>query len=58
MKVDLLDPTSKMPCASKEVCGVVGMTFHGSLIVEGNCTVVVTCVKKMLFRLLFPNENA
>jgi hypothetical protein len=58
MKVDFLDPTSKMPCAFGEVCGVVGMTSHESPIAPGNCIVVMTCVKKTSVRLLFPNEGA
>jgi hypothetical protein len=46
MKVDLLDPTSKMPCAFGEVCDVVGMAFHESPIAPRNCIVAVTSVKK------------
>jgi hypothetical protein len=57
MKVDLLDPTSKMPCAFGEVCGVVGMAFHESPIAPKNCIVVVTRVKKTSVRLPFPNEG-
>ncbi len=35
MKVDLIEPTSKAPCALGEVYGVVGMTFHGAIIQLG-----------------------
>jgi len=57
MKVDLFNLASKMPCAFGEVCGVAGMTFHGSPIALRNYIVAVTCVKKTLVRLPFPNEG-
>lgn len=56
MKVDLIEPTSKAPCALGEIYGVVGMMFHGALNQLGLCTIVVTCVKKRVIKLPFPNE--
>jgi hypothetical protein len=55
MKVDLLDHVNKMACTSREICGVVGMTFHGATIALGLYNVVVTCVKKGLVKTPFPN---
>jgi hypothetical protein len=56
MKVDLIEPTSKTPCALREIYGVVGMMFHGALIQLRFCKIVVTCVKKRVVKLPFPNE--
>lgn len=47
MKVDLFDPISKIPYAFGEVCGVIGMTFHGSPIAPRNCIIAMTCVKNV-----------
>jgi hypothetical protein len=56
MKVDLIEPTSKAPCALREIYGVVGMMFYGAKIELGLCTILVTCVKKRVVILPFPNE--
>lgn len=53
MKVDLLDHVNG--CTSREIHGVVGMTFHQATIALGLYTVVVTCVKKGLIKTPFPN---
>jgi hypothetical protein len=55
MKVDLLDHVNKVACTSREIRGVVGMTFHGATITLGLYIIVVTCVKKGLVKAPFPN---
>jgi hypothetical protein len=57
MKVELLDPTSQVPCASSLVCGVVGIMFYHAPIALGTCTVVVSTIKKGSTRLPFPNPT-
>jgi hypothetical protein len=57
MQVDLLDTTSKVPCALGEICGVARMTFHRAIIPPRQCIVAMTCVKKRSVKLPFPNEG-
>lgn len=57
MQVDLFDPTSKVPCVLGEICGVAGMTFHGAIIPQGQCIIVMACMKKWLVKIPFSNEG-
>ncbi len=54
-KVDMLDPTTRLPCAIGEICGVLGMTFHGNIIALGHYTIGVINIKKGFVRFPFPN---
>jgi hypothetical protein len=55
MKVDIIDPFCRLPCVTREICGVLGMTFHGNKIAFGHYTIVVTRIKKGVVKLPFPN---
>jgi hypothetical protein len=55
MKVDIIDPFSRLPCVTRDICGVPSMTFHGNKIALGHYTVVVTRIKKGVVKLPFPN---
>jgi hypothetical protein len=57
MKVELLDPTSRVPCTLGLVCGVVGMTFHRAPVTLGTCVVVVSTIKKGSIKLPFPTST-
>jgi hypothetical protein len=41
MKVDIIDPFSRLPYAYGEICGVPSMTFHGNPIAPMHCTIVM-----------------
>jgi len=53
--VELIDPSSILPCAFSEMCGVPSMTFQGVLIAPRPCVIAMTTVKKGATRLPFPN---
>jgi hypothetical protein len=56
MEVELFDLASRTPCALDEVCGVVGMIYHGNPIAHGTCTITITCIKKGSTKVQFPNS--
>jgi hypothetical protein len=57
MKVNIIDPFSRLPCAAGEIVGVPGMTFHGNPIAP-RPIIVVTSIKKGTMKLPFPNPVA
>jgi hypothetical protein len=54
----MFDHATKLPCVTREICGVLGMTFHGNIITPRHYTVVVINIKKWFVRLPFPNPDA
>jgi hypothetical protein len=53
----MFDPTTRLPCAIGEICGVPRMTFHGNIIVLGHYTIVMINIKKRFMRFPFPNPD-
>ncbi len=56
-KVELLNPATRIPCASSEVYGVPNMTFYGNPIVDGHCIVDVIAIKKGFVKIPFPSPT-
>ncbi len=57
-KINMFDPATKLLCAIGEICGVLGMTFHGNIIAPGHYIIVVINIKKGSMKLPFPNLGA
>jgi hypothetical protein len=57
-KVELIDLAIGKSYALGEICGVPCITFHGSPISLGQCTVTLINIKKGSIKLLFPNHMA
>jgi hypothetical protein len=53
MKVDIIDPFSRLPCVTREICGVPGTIIHGNKIAPRNYTIAVTRIKKGSMKLPF-----
>ncbi len=54
----MFDPTTRLPCAIGEICGVPGMIFHGNIIALGHYTIAMINILKGFVRLPFPNPDA
>ncbi len=55
IKVEIINPFSRLACAFGEVVGVLGMSFHGNPIALMHVTIVVTLIKKGATKLPFPS---
>jgi hypothetical protein len=53
----MFDPTTRLACATRVICGVPGMTFHGNMIALGNYTITMINIKKWFVKLPFPNPD-
>lgn len=58
IKVELIDLAIGKSCALGEICGVPCITFHGSPISLGQCTMTLMNIKKGSIKLPFPNMMA
>jgi hypothetical protein len=52
----MIDPFSRLPCVVGEICGVLGMTFHGKIIAPRHYTMVVTTIKRGLTNYHFETQ--